>query len=423
MTRPLLSLMLTPFAYGRATGGNDGMGNLQLTGRLAAYGRSGLRRDLVAGLTVAAVALPQAMAYAQIAGIPPVYGLYTAVVMTAVASLLGSSSHLINGPTNAISLVVFSAVAGLALRAGDPRMLQAVFLLCLLVGTFQVVIALLKLGDLTRYISESVVLGFMAGAGLLVALGQVPNLLGLKQEGGGDQLLVVRLFDTLIAIGPNHLVRWTSVAMGVGTAAVVVLLRRLETRLKILLPDMLIGVVLASLVAWQFNLTDAGMEVHLVYTPFRIDNWSWVSRLGGSALAIALLGLLEALAVAKSIASRTRERIDFNRQCLAEGVANIVGSLCNCMPGSGSLTRSAINHQAGAVSRAVGNHRRGGRGRGPAGLRRPGPLRAQGRPSRPAGRHRLSASGLEAAALLPAGHALRRRRLPHHGRLRRRLPG
>ena len=94
------------------------MENLRLTGRLAAYGRAGLRRDLIAGLTVAAVALPQAMAYAQIAGIPPVYGLYTAVVMTAVASLLGSSSHLINGPTNAISLVVFSAVAGLSL---DPR--------------------------------------------------------------------------------------------------------------------------------------------------------------------------------------------------------------------------------------------------------------------------------------------------------------
>ncbi|HBI43169.1 MAG TPA: sodium-independent anion transporter, partial [Planctomycetales bacterium] len=132
----------------------------------------GLRRDLIAGLTVATVAVPQAMAYALIAHVPPEYGLYTAVVMTALGSIFGSSSHLINGPTNAISLVVFSAIASL----DKPNPLEAVVLLALMVGIFQVVIALLKLGDLTRYVSESVILGFMAGAGLLVALSQLPNL-------------------------------------------------------------------------------------------------------------------------------------------------------------------------------------------------------------------------------------------------------
>src|SRR5262249_50714193 len=145
----------------------------------AAYPLTWLRRDLTAGLTVAAVAVPQAMAYALIAGIPPQYGLYTAIVVTAVGSLFGSSSHLINGPTNAISLVVFSAVAGLNLIPGDPARLQAVFLLCILVALIQIVMALLKLGDMTRYVSESVILGFMAGAGILVALGQIDNLLGL----------------------------------------------------------------------------------------------------------------------------------------------------------------------------------------------------------------------------------------------------
>src|SRR5215213_5379808 len=130
----------------------------------AGYAWPQLRADLVAGLTVAAVALPQAMAYALIAGVEPRYGLYTAVVMTALGSLFGSSSHLINGPTNAISIVVFSACAGLT-----PK-IEAVFLLSLLVGVIQMLIALLKLGDLTRYISESVILGFMLGAGVLVAL-------------------------------------------------------------------------------------------------------------------------------------------------------------------------------------------------------------------------------------------------------------
>ena len=172
------------------------MGKNPLVGRLAAYGWRGFRRDLIAGLTVATVAVPQAMAYALIAGVPPVYGLYTAVIMTALGSVFGSSSHLINGPTNAISLVVFSAIAGLDLKGADASAhgLQAVFLLCLLVGGFQVIIALLRLGDLTRYVSESVILGFMAGAGLLVALSQVPNLLGLPQLGDGHQLLLFRLW-------------------------------------------------------------------------------------------------------------------------------------------------------------------------------------------------------------------------------------
>jgi SulP family sulfate permease len=316
------------------------------------YGWTAFRHDLIAGLTVASVALPQAMAYALIAGVDPCYGLYTAVVMTALGSLFGSSSHLINGPTNAISLVVFSAVAGLGLTDGAdvPR---AVFLLAVLAGAIQVLIALLKLGDLTRYVSESVILGFMAGAGLLVALSQVPNLLGLAARGDGHQHLLQRLYVTLTEGGP---VSGFALALGLGTMAVVVVLRRLERRLHFPLPDMLLALILASAVAaargWQedwphFPSVLPGFSPPLV----PLD---WVRRLTGSALAIALLGLLEALAIAKSIAARTRQPLDYNRQCLAEGLANIGGGFFQCLPGSGSLTRSAINYQAGAVSRLSG---------------------------------------------------------------------
>jgi sulfate permease, SulP family len=330
------------------------MGKNQLAGRLASYGWRGVRFDLIAGLTVATVAVPQAMAYALIAGIPPVYGLYTAIVMTALGSLFGSSSHLINGPTNAISLVVFSAIAGLELKGGQDQALQAVFLLSLLVGGFQIIIALLRMGDLTRYVSESVILGFMAGAGLLIALSQIPNLLGLPQMGDGHQLLLVRLWETLRAGNP---IKWESVAIGASTAGVIIGLRRLENRWRVPLPDMLIGVVLAALAAWQLGMVDKAMEVPSGLPHFgvpRIEDWNWITRLSGSALAISLLGLLEAIAIAKSIASRTREPLDFNHQCLAEGLANLGGGLFHCMPGSGSLTRSAINYQAGAVSRLSG---------------------------------------------------------------------
>ena len=125
---------------------------------------------MVAGLTVAAIAVPQAMAYALIAGVEPRYGLYSAVVVTALGSIFGSSSYLINGPTNAISLVVFSALAFLDQSGSHPQVFEAMFLLAMMVGVIQIAIALFKLGDLTRYISDSVVLGFMAGAGLLIAL-------------------------------------------------------------------------------------------------------------------------------------------------------------------------------------------------------------------------------------------------------------
>src|SRR5208337_3776185 len=137
-----------------------------------------LKRDALAALTVAAISLPQAMAYALIAGIDPRYGLYSAIVVTAVAAIFGSSAHLINGPTNAISLVTFSALAFVAANPADA--FEATFLLAVMAGGIQILVAVCRLGDLTRYISASVVIGFMAGAGFLIALTQIGNLLGLK---------------------------------------------------------------------------------------------------------------------------------------------------------------------------------------------------------------------------------------------------
>jgi SulP family sulfate permease len=313
------------------------------------YPLAWLRRDLLAGLTVAAISVPQAMAYAFIAGVPPQYGLYTAIVMTALGSLFGSSSHLINGPTNAISIVVFSAVAGLA-----PK-IEAVFLLSLLVGVIQMLIALLKLGDLTRYISESVILGFMLGAGVLVALSQLPPLLGLPGEGEGHQHFLYRLWLTLTQ---GAAVQPACIAVGAGTLLLVVGLRALKKRLNIEIPDHLIALLTASfltwLLGWKVAVVGAISQPLPVPTLPDPQHLEWVPGLTGSAFAIALLGLLEALAIAKSISARTRQPLDCNRQCLAEGIANFGGGLFQCMPGSGSLTRSAINYQSGAVTRLSG---------------------------------------------------------------------
>ncbi|MFO0929292.1 MAG: SulP family inorganic anion transporter [Gemmataceae bacterium] len=315
------------------------------------YGWKPFRADLIAGLTVAAVAVPQAMAYALIAGVDPRYGVYTAIVMTAVGAVFNSSAHLINGPTNAISLVVLSAIAGL--QVGDADKVEAVFLLSVIVGIIQIGLYLLKLGDLTRYISESVILGFMLGAGVLIALSQVPNLLGLTSQGDGQDHLLVRLGLTVVYGGPAS---GGALLIGLGTTFLVLGFRWVSTRLRLLLPDMLLALIVASAVAYLIGWREEWPAFPAALPSFHLPRiqWVWVRGLSGSALALAVLGLLEALAIAKSLAFITRQPLDYNRQCLAEGLANLSGGFFQCIPGSGSLTRSAINFQAGAATQVSG---------------------------------------------------------------------
>ena len=211
------------------------------------YNADTARRDLVAGATVAAIAIPQAMAYALIAGVDPRFGLYSAIVVTLVASIFGSSSHLINGPTNAISLVVFSSLIGFDARFDAY---QAMFLLGVMVGVTQILIAVFKLGDLTRYISESVVLGFMAGAGLLVAIGQVGNFLGVAKTGGGGHSVLVHLWETVTQSGPYNLL---AIGLGLGTLLAALLLRRVINKYKLPQMDMLVALIVASVVATFFG--------------------------------------------------------------------------------------------------------------------------------------------------------------------------
>jgi len=326
------------------------------------YSWSDARKDLLAGATVAAISLPQGMAYALIAGVDPRFGLYSAIAVTFVASIFGSSSQLINGPTNAISLVVFSALAFL-----DPEarydIYQAMFLLAVMVGIIQITIGVFKLGDLTRYISESVVIGFMAGAGFLVGLGQVANFLGIKDRGTGHQHVLLRFWLTVSQGGaPSRY----ALGIGIGTVIAVLVLRKLAKRYRLPQIDMLLALIAAAFVAAHFGwsvpaangkalLSTVGSVPASLPKPHlpEVKFW-WVKEMSTSALAIAFLGLLEALAIAKSIANTTRQQLDFNRQCLAEGLANLFGGFFQSLPGSGSLTRSAINFQAGAVSRMSG---------------------------------------------------------------------
>ena len=216
-----------------------------------------IRKDVIAGLTVAAISLPQSMAYALVAGVDPRFGLYTAIVFTAVAGIFGSSRHLVNGPTGAVSLVTFSALAFI-----DPEAkldsYEALFLLAVMVGIVQIVIGAARLGDVTRYISESVVTGFIAGAGFLTLLGQIAGALGVSAKGTGHQTVLTRLYLTLSQ--PGHY-NYKAVAISLAAIAIAIFGRRLLRAWRLPQVEMLVAVLGLSALAFWLGWSEAGPGV------------------------------------------------------------------------------------------------------------------------------------------------------------------
>jgi SulP family sulfate permease len=320
------------------------------------------RHDVIAGLTVAAISFPQAMAYALIAGVDPRFGVYSAIVVTIVASIFGSSSHLINGPTSAISLLVFSALAFLD-SENTKELFEGLFLLAVLVGVFQIIISLFKLGNLTRYISESVIIGFMAAASLLLAVGQLGNALGVRDKGNGHMQVLRRVWLTLFH--GDH-VNYRALILSVSAVVLAVVLRKVVQRYGLPQIDMLAVLVITALIAYLAGWSIPGANGHTAVSvaakvPRSLPSphipeiqTDWLPHLSTGALAIAFVGIIEALSIAKAIAHQTQQKLDYNRQIMAEGLANVAGGFFQSLPGSGSLSRSAINFQAGALTRFSG---------------------------------------------------------------------
>lgn len=279
-----------------------------------------------------------------------------------MASIFGSSSHLINGPTSAISLLVFSSLAFID-QENRTDLFEALFLLGVLVGVIQILIAVFKLGDLTRYISESVIIGFMAAAAFLLALGQLGNSLGVKDKGNGNMQVLRRAWLTLFH---GDAINYRAVVLSVSAVVLAVVLRKLVQRFGWPQIDMLavlaITASIAFLAGWSTpgkgGKTAVSIAGHIpasLPTPhIPTVHADWLPHLSQGALAVAFIGLIEALSIAKAIAHQTQQKIDYNRQILAEGLANLAGGFFQSLPGSGSLSRSAINHQAGAATRFSG---------------------------------------------------------------------
>lgn len=306
--------------------------------------RRSLRADLIAGFTGAVIVLPQGVAFATIAGLPPEYGLYTAMVTPIVAALFGSSLHLVSGPTTAISIVVFSAISEHA-APGTPEFVSMALTLTFLAGVYQLAFGLARLGTVVNFVSHTVVIGFTAGAALLIATSQMKHVLGIEIPKGESFLHT--WMDVYVMAGD---ISATTLIIALGTLVSAILVRKFYPRV----PNLLIGMVIGSLVAIVLGGAEAGIklvgEIPAHLPPLSAPDLSLASirMLASQAFAVALLGLIEAVSISRAVATKSNQNIDANQEFIGQGMSNVVGSFLSSYAGSGSFTRSGINYAAGA---------------------------------------------------------------------------
>ena len=305
-----------------------------------------LRADLMAGITGAFIVLPQGVSFAMIAGLPAEYGLYTAIIPPIVAALFGSSMHLVSGPTTAISIIVFSTLSPMV-EPGSADFIRLALTLTLLAGVFQLAFGLARLGTLINFVSHSVIVGFAAGAAVLIATGQLKHALGIPIPSGSS-------FWTswTVIVHSTGQTNMYELAVALTTLTCGAVLKTWRPRW----PGLLLALILGSLVS--LGLDGAGHGVRLLgrlpaqlpplsAPDFTLDT---IRLLAPGALAIALLGLIEALSIARSISAFSNQHINGNQEFIGQGLSNIVGSFFSSYASSGSFTRSGINYDAGAVT-------------------------------------------------------------------------
>lgn len=306
-----------------------------------------LPKDLLAGLTVTFLNIPQGIAYAIIAGLPPVMGLYAAAVPTLVGALFRSSRHVVTGPSNALSLLVGSGVAAAVAHHGAEPMAVGMSL-AFMVGILQLGAGLLRLDVLTDYVSAPVVRGYISGAAALIAVGQLHNVTGTVGSRGD----LIHMLNAWLTTLPHT--QPLAVTFGLATAGGVLILRRIDRRI----PDALTVLVVGLVVSHLLHLRQQGLLVVADlaaipegFPPLSVPSLAAWTSLMPAAVACAVLSLVESSSVARAIAAHTHQRIDMTAEFTGQGLANLAASFSGGYPVSGSLARSMLNHQAGAVSR------------------------------------------------------------------------
>lgn len=321
------------------------------------YRRENIRPDLTAAASVALVSIPQAIGFALIAGLPPLMVVMCMIVGGAVAALLTTSRHLVFGPTNSISIILAATIFSFSGLGLGPA--QVALLLAFLIGAMQLGAGLAQMGDLTQFISRSVIIGYGTAISALLIASQLPHLAGVTELNRGAGLFGALLEAGVRVLHGDFLLQAT--AMGAFTLLLFHAIERFFPRA----PAEFLGLLVVALGVRYLHLGETGIRTigdegaltaaipWFVGMPSGATDPTLLPSLFSAALAIAILGMLEAIAISKTLATRSGQRVDANQELVAMGTANLVNSLFGAMPGSASFARSATNFQVGARTQAA----------------------------------------------------------------------
>jgi len=304
-----------------------------------------LRADILAGVTVALVLIPQSMAYAQLAGLPAYYGLYISFMPVMIAALWGSSRQLATGPVAVVSIMTATALAPIALN--PEHYIALAMFLALLVGLFQLFLGVFRLGVIVNFLSHPVIVGFTNAAALVIGLSQLSKIFGVTMPGNASDHFLGRIWGVLEQMDDAHLL---TLAMALGAFIIMMGLKKYSPKA----PGVLIAVVSSIVISWLFGFEEKGGAVvgsipeGLPNLQVPLFTFELVGSLLPAAIVIALVGFMEAISIAKAMAAKTKNHLDPNQELIGQGLGNIVGSFTQAYPSSGSFSRSAVNLNAGA---------------------------------------------------------------------------
>lgn len=309
--------------------------------------KKSFKDDLIAGITGTIIVIPQAVAFAMIAGLPPIFGFYTAMLTPIIAAIFGSSYHLVSGPTTTSSIVLYAIVSKHIHPETDlEAFISLAILLSFMAGVIKLFMGIARMGKLVSFVSNSVIIGFSAGAGVLIAFKQLKHVFGIKVPQGSSFYQIIKYISTHISE-----INWYAFSVAVTTLAFALIIRKIK---KISRLYLIIAMVLGSLFAVWLSKFTGTIEVvgkipsHLPVFKIPAFHFENMKSLITGALILATLGLVEAAAISRSIALHTHQRLNTNQEFVSQGITNVVSSFFSCYTSSGSFTRSSINYQSGA---------------------------------------------------------------------------
>jgi len=306
-----------------------------------------LKLDIMAGITVALVLVPQSMAYAQLAGLPAYYGLYASFIPPMIAAIFGSSRQLATGPVAVVSLLTAASLEPLA-AAGSEGFLAYAVILAMMIGAFQIFLGVFRLGVLVDFLSHPVVVGFTNAGAIIIGTSQLSKLFGVSVEKQAHHYETV--YNILIEAGQN--MHWLTLAFSVLSIGLLWGSKKYFPKL----PGVLIAVMICTVLSWAIGFEERGgaivgsIPAGLPGINIPVFDWEVIKQLISAAIIISLIGFMEAISIAKAMAARTRQRIDANQELVGQGISNITSGLFGGYAVSGSFSRSAVNIEAGAVT-------------------------------------------------------------------------